>query len=180
MYIKTENGKNSAGKILFILKTRLSYIANQRRGQQPIPRRRGEMRRTRLPREAGGAVFLRAARQARKRREKTEKTSPSNGRKKIENSANAILNRKKKPQAKRCGRLRRARAKALTVPGEGVEPSRCRHRRILSPLRLPIPPSGQIVYFKSICLFYSKLQNCRFLYFIPTFPIFSAKFGIFY
>lgn len=27
------------------------------------------------------------------------------------------------------------------VPGEGLEPSWCRHRRILSPLRLPIPPS---------------------------------------
>lgn len=32
------------------------------------------------------------------------------------------------------------------VPGEGVEPSRCRHRRILSPLRLPIPPSGQKIW----------------------------------
>ena len=27
------------------------------------------------------------------------------------------------------------------VPGEGLEPSQCHHRRILSPLRLPIPPS---------------------------------------
>src|SRR5690606_41793341 len=26
------------------------------------------------------------------------------------------------------------------VPKEGLEPSRCRHRRILSPLRLPVPP----------------------------------------
>ncbi len=29
----------------------------------------------------------------------------------------------------------------FTVGREGVEPSRCHHRRILSPLRLPIPPS---------------------------------------
>jgi hypothetical protein len=27
------------------------------------------------------------------------------------------------------------------VPGEGIEPSWCRHRGILSPVRLPIPPS---------------------------------------
>ena len=101
-----ENGKNSAGKILFILKTRLSYIANQRRGQQAIPRRRGEMRRTRLPREAGGAVFLRAARQARKRRVKNRKKLPLKRAEKIENSANAILNRKqnrKRSVADDCG-----------------------------------------------------------------------------
>ena len=29
----------------------------------------------------------------------------------------------------------------MMVPGEGLEPSHCRQRRILSPLRLPIPPS---------------------------------------
>ena len=28
------------------------------------------------------------------------------------------------------------------VPGEGLEPSRCRHRRILSPLRLPFRHPG--------------------------------------
>src|SRR5260221_4897475 len=27
------------------------------------------------------------------------------------------------------------------VPGEGIEPTWCCHRRILSPLRLPVPPS---------------------------------------
>ena len=27
------------------------------------------------------------------------------------------------------------------LPGAGVEPARCRHHRILSPARLPIPPS---------------------------------------
>ncbi len=31
------------------------------------------------------------------------------------------------------------------VPGAGLEPARCRHRGILSPLRLPIPPPGQTV-----------------------------------
>jgi hypothetical protein len=29
------------------------------------------------------------------------------------------------------------------VPGAGVEPAQCFHRGILSPLRLPISPSGQ-------------------------------------
>ena len=29
------------------------------------------------------------------------------------------------------------------VPGAGVEPARCCHRGILSPLRLPISPPGQ-------------------------------------
>ena len=28
------------------------------------------------------------------------------------------------------------------VPGTGIEPVRCRHRGILSPLRLPISPPG--------------------------------------
>ena len=26
------------------------------------------------------------------------------------------------------------------VPGAGIEPARCRHRGILSPVRLPVPP----------------------------------------
>jgi hypothetical protein len=30
---------------------------------------------------------------------------------------------------------------SLLVPGGGIEPPWCHHRRILSPLRLPIPPS---------------------------------------
>jgi hypothetical protein len=29
------------------------------------------------------------------------------------------------------------------VPGAGLEPARCCHRGILSPLRLPISPPGQ-------------------------------------
>jgi hypothetical protein len=29
------------------------------------------------------------------------------------------------------------------VPGAGIEPARCLHRGILSPVRLPIPPSRQ-------------------------------------
>src|SRR6266404_6217903 len=31
----------------------------------------------------------------------------------------------------------------ILVPGEGIEPTRCHHHRILSPARLPVPPSGQ-------------------------------------
>ena len=34
------------------------------------------------------------------------------------------------------------------VGREGVEPSRYFYRRILSPLRLPIPPSPQVFYCK--------------------------------
>ena len=33
------------------------------------------------------------------------------------------------------------------VGREGVEPSQCLHRRILSPLRLPIPPPPQQILF---------------------------------
>ena len=33
-------------------------------------------------------------------------------------------------------------AQTRVVPGEGLEPSRCRHRRILSPLRLPFRHPG--------------------------------------
>ena len=32
--------------------------------------------------------------------------------------------------------------KQRMVPGAGIEPARCFHRGILSPLRLPISPSG--------------------------------------
>lgn len=34
------------------------------------------------------------------------------------------------------------RAKQGMVPGVGLEPTRCRHRWILNPLRLPISPPG--------------------------------------
>ena len=34
------------------------------------------------------------------------------------------------------------------VPGERLELSRCYHRRILNPLRLPIPPSGLHPYYR--------------------------------
>ncbi|MEY3219419.1 MAG: hypothetical protein RIT27_776 [Pseudomonadota bacterium] len=30
------------------------------------------------------------------------------------------------------------------VPGAGLEPARCYHRGILSPLRLPISPPGRV------------------------------------
>ena len=34
------------------------------------------------------------------------------------------------------------KTKLRMVPGAGLEPARCCHRGILSPLRLPIPPPG--------------------------------------
>ena len=49
------------------------------------------------------------------------------------------------------------------VPREGVEPSRYRYRRILSPLRLPIPPSGQNFY---LCLSFDKF-SVKFRFFSP-------------
>ena len=36
----------------------------------------------------------------------------------------------------------------IMVPGAGLEPAQCCHRGILSPLRLPISPSGQIIVLK--------------------------------
>ncbi len=33
--------------------------------------------------------------------------------------------------------------KSSVVPGTGIEPVRCRHRGILSPVRLPVPPPRQ-------------------------------------
>jgi hypothetical protein len=32
----------------------------------------------------------------------------------------------------------------VLVPGAGLEPAWCRHRRILSPVRLPISPPGHV------------------------------------
>gem|GEM_PF-3837814 len=48
---------------------------------------------------------------------------------------NALL---KKEKALNC-----LRALYSVVPGAGIEPARCHHRGILSPVRLPIPPSRQ-------------------------------------
>ena len=43
------------------------------------------------------------------------------------------------------------------VPGAGLEPAQCFHRRILSPLRLPIPPPGQGVLLRASILVYYVL-----------------------
>jgi hypothetical protein len=39
----------------------------------------------------------------------------------------------------------------MVVPGEGVEPTRILLRRILSPLRLPIPPSRHCEILYRVC-----------------------------
>lgn len=39
------------------------------------------------------------------------------------------------------------------VPGAGIEPARCFQRGILSPVRLPIPPSRQRVRYYGRFLF---------------------------
>jgi hypothetical protein len=51
------------------------------------------------------------------------------------------LNKNKKPDN---GRVR-------MVPRGGIEPPRCCHRRILSPLRLPIPPSRLWLAISTTC-----------------------------
>ena len=44
------------------------------------------------------------------------------------------------------------------VPGAGVEPARCYHRGILSPLRLPISPPGHLVHLKTYYFQVVQLQ----------------------
>ncbi len=62
------------------------------------------------------------------------------------------------------------------VGREGVEPSRCHHRRILSPLRLPIPPSPQA---SSILSQFTKTRvGNRELRILLTFTILRSLFSI--
>jgi hypothetical protein len=56
--------------------------------------------------------------------------------------------------------------KKKMVPGEGVEPSLPCGNWILNPARLPIPPSGQVVFQNDRNL--SFLQERSFLKFIPS------------
>ena len=46
--------------------------------------------------------------------------------------------------------------KAQPVPPTGIEPVRCFHRGILSPLRLPVPPRRLTVWYCS-----AKRENCQ-------------------
>ena len=60
------------------------------------------------------------------------------------------------------------------VPTPGLEPGRPYGQGILSPLRLPIPPSGHLNYHKSSSILYiislllSMLQNFFRLFFITS------------
>jgi hypothetical protein len=61
--------------------------------------------------------------------------------------------RRKQPQAASLADLTRK----IVVPGGGVEPPRAEARRILSPLRLPVPPSRlylQVPHFTAYFTFY--------------------------
>ncbi len=52
------------------------------------------------------------------------------------------------------------RLSQIMVPGPGLEPGRCCHRGILSPLRLPISPSGQLMEARvGIEPAYTELQS---------------------
>ena len=42
------------------------------------------------------------------------------------------------------------------MPEAGLEPARCFHRGILSPLRLPIPPLGQVDFIRFMAFFLLK------------------------
>lgn len=41
------------------------------------------------------------------------------------------------------------------MPGTGIEPVRSYKRRILSPMRLPVPPSGQMIGYSRLLLVYN-------------------------
>ena len=71
----------------------------------------------------------------------------------------------------------------MLVPGGGIEPPRCRQRGILSPVRLPIPPSRPIKNTLKVFLqlrYYSKLYVlCELsiavnLLYIPSFLLFMT------
>ena len=63
--------------------------------------------------------------------------------------------------------LTRNKPVRCVVPGGGVEPPRPEGRRILSPLRLPVPPSRlyvEVLYFKAYLVLYSlaiKNNECE-------------------
>ena len=80
--------------------------------------------------------------------------------------------------------------KTYLVGRVGVEPTRCHHRRILSPLRLPIPPPPQLWYFGVIsgvfsyiwCAlgimniwFFRESSGCQFLKDTHTISLFSIQ-----
>ncbi len=75
-----------------------------------------------------------------------------------------------------CGKKNTPMYGVLSVGREGVEPSRCHHRRILSPLRLPIPPSPQA---SSILSQFTKtrIEN-RESRRVQTFTILRSPFSI--
>ena len=54
----------------------------------------------------------------------------------------------------------------ILVPVAGLEPARCRHRWILSPLRLPIPSHRQVLEHYSIS--FLKYQVESLLFFLLT------------
>ena len=54
------------------------------------------------------------------------------------------------------------------VGTEGLEPSRCYHQRILSPLRLPIPPRPQLTL-----IVYKKTEWDASLFFIKIYFVFD-------
>lgn len=56
------------------------------------------------------------------------------------------------------------------VPGEGLEPSRPYGQRILSPLRLPIPPPGLWYRIGNAAGFFSENKLSVFLNAIPSRP----------
>ncbi len=62
------------------------------------------------------------------------------------------------------------------VPVTGLEPVRCCHRGILSPLRLPIPPHRRVLTTSSIIQFRKALvKGFYLLFFICFYSLFSRS-----
>src|ERR1700676_842741 len=80
-----------------------------------------------------------------------------------------ILNSTGEPQL-----LQKFKARPLNkilVPGEGIEPTRCHHHRILSPARLPVPPSGhqtwQYMRLALLVEWFTQMQRTDFHFDLP-------------
>jgi hypothetical protein len=70
------------------------------------------------------------------------------------------------------GDVLQAERPPMVVPGAGLEPARSFDQRILSPLRLPIPPPGQVLKNAVLLGFSLFSAFCG----VVAFPLFSLYF----
>ena len=73
---------------------------------------------------------------------------------------------------------RSLKAAALLVPVVGLEPTRCRHQRILSPSRLPFHHTGKrlLYYILSFLKFQESILSLTKTFFFQRFPAFFLFF----